>query len=360
MVFWVCRIRPCVELFFIAIAISIGVWVVRVCPRAECTVELIIIGYPVSISIHVPERFLVFVAPVFERVDIGAVFILIVRVCAAFRFYSVCESITVIIIFADLSAIDIRGIADIEAAASAIHSVFALVLQVLFHYQQGYLYKRLPPAVNHVLVALYIAIAAYAFAYFLFEYDRIAIYSQGTYTRQDFIVGLLASVACGAAAPVDWNVYRWMIGREAQQFSGAFFDLLRNNEPHKAYQLTIQSRGRAPFDEKLWESYTNNAERYEELKSFVKIPAVRALLALGDKAEVRYYDTELQGYAQDDEVLKQVYAVTFPAAQGKKTFFARLTLRRGLLPRSRESYWRAEFVEGGVQPVALGGTLKLD
>jgi TRAP transporter 4TM/12TM fusion protein len=68
---------------------------------------------------------------------------------------------------------------------------FALVLQVLFQYQQGYLYKRLPPAVNHVIVGLYIAIAAYAFVYFLFEYDRIAIYSQGTYTRQDFIVGLL-------------------------------------------------------------------------------------------------------------------------------------------------------------------------
>ena len=68
---------------------------------------------------------------------------------------------------------------------------FALVLQVLFLYKQGYLYKRLPPAVNHILVALYIAIAAYAFAYFLFEYERIAIYSQGTYTRHDFIVGLL-------------------------------------------------------------------------------------------------------------------------------------------------------------------------
>jgi len=68
---------------------------------------------------------------------------------------------------------------------------FALALQVLIHYKQGYLYKRLSPAVNHVLVAFYIAIAAYAFVYFLFEYDRIAIYSQGTYTRQDFIVGLL-------------------------------------------------------------------------------------------------------------------------------------------------------------------------
>jgi len=68
---------------------------------------------------------------------------------------------------------------------------FALVLQILLNYKRGYLYKRLPPAANHALVVLYIAINVYAFVYFLFEYERIAIYSQGTYTEQDFIVGLL-------------------------------------------------------------------------------------------------------------------------------------------------------------------------
>ena len=68
---------------------------------------------------------------------------------------------------------------------------FALVLQILLQYKQGYLYKRLSPAANHLLVALYIAINVYAFVYFLFEYERIAIYSQGTLTEQDFIVGLL-------------------------------------------------------------------------------------------------------------------------------------------------------------------------
>ena len=67
----------------------------------------------------------------------------------------------------------------------------ALVLQILIQYKQRYLYPRLPPVVNHVLVVLYIAVAAYTFIYFLSEYDRIAIYSQGTFTEHDFIVGLL-------------------------------------------------------------------------------------------------------------------------------------------------------------------------
>ncbi|MBI2530897.1 MAG: TRAP transporter permease [Deltaproteobacteria bacterium] len=67
----------------------------------------------------------------------------------------------------------------------------ALILQILFLYQEDYLYKWLPPKINHVIVVLYIAIALYAFWHFWWEYERIAIYSQGSYTQQDFVVGLL-------------------------------------------------------------------------------------------------------------------------------------------------------------------------
>jgi TRAP transporter 4TM/12TM fusion protein len=67
----------------------------------------------------------------------------------------------------------------------------ALILQILFMYQHDYLYKWLPPLANHALVAVYVAVALYAFYHFHNEFERIAIYSQGSYTQQDFIVGLL-------------------------------------------------------------------------------------------------------------------------------------------------------------------------
>jgi TRAP transporter 4TM/12TM fusion protein len=67
----------------------------------------------------------------------------------------------------------------------------ALILQVLFMYQQDYLYKWLPPLANHVLVALYIGILLYAFVYFHYEFERIAIYAQGSFSQSDFVVGLL-------------------------------------------------------------------------------------------------------------------------------------------------------------------------
>ncbi len=67
----------------------------------------------------------------------------------------------------------------------------ALALQILIMYQQDYFYRFLPPVLNHVIVAVYVGICAYALVYFLYEYERIAIYAQGTFTRHDFVVGLL-------------------------------------------------------------------------------------------------------------------------------------------------------------------------
>jgi TRAP transporter 4TM/12TM fusion protein len=67
----------------------------------------------------------------------------------------------------------------------------ALALQILIMYQQDYFYRFLPPALNHVIVAVYVGICAYALVYFIYEFERIAIYAQGTFTQHDFVVGLL-------------------------------------------------------------------------------------------------------------------------------------------------------------------------
>jgi len=66
----------------------------------------------------------------------------------------------------------------------------AVLLQVLFLYQQDNLYKWLPPALNQAMVVLYAAICLYAFYYFYMYFEEIAIYRQGSYTTEDFIVGL--------------------------------------------------------------------------------------------------------------------------------------------------------------------------
>lgn len=67
----------------------------------------------------------------------------------------------------------------------------ALILQILFMYQSGPLYARLPAWANRLLVVLYIAVCLYALYYFLRNFEEVAIYRQGSYTRHDFVVGLL-------------------------------------------------------------------------------------------------------------------------------------------------------------------------
>jgi TRAP transporter 4TM/12TM fusion protein len=67
----------------------------------------------------------------------------------------------------------------------------ALMVQILSLHENGYIYKRLPPIANHVLVVIYLAICLFAFYHFVTQFDEIAIWRQGSYTRTDFIMGLL-------------------------------------------------------------------------------------------------------------------------------------------------------------------------
>jgi TRAP transporter 4TM/12TM fusion protein len=86
----------------------------------------------------------------------------------------------------------------------------ALLLQVLFLYQQGSLYKWLPPIFNHLIVAIYIAICFYAFAYFFQYFEEIAIYRQGSYTTEDFIVGLLMFLLVMELSRLAHPILFWM------------------------------------------------------------------------------------------------------------------------------------------------------
>ncbi len=86
----------------------------------------------------------------------------------------------------------------------------ALLLQILFLYQQDFLYKRLPAVVNHVLILFYIGICFYAFYYFYLHYEDIAIWRQGSYTTGDFIVGLLMFLLVMELSRIVHTVLFWV------------------------------------------------------------------------------------------------------------------------------------------------------
>lgn len=180
---------------------------------------------------------------------------------------------------------------------------------------------------------------------------RIARDAPALIGRKAALVGLLLSVFFGAVAMTDWYTYSELLNREARQFATLWFDSLRDREPQKAHQLTRSPATRHPFDEKLWELYFNGSEPREDLKAYLERPEVRTLLALGDKAQVRYYASPSQSQEGGSDNISLVYAVTYPEAKQKKTFFLNLVLERDRFTDSpRRAEWRIVSTEGGVGP----------
>jgi hypothetical protein len=77
---------------------------------------------------------------------------------------------------------------------------------------------------------------------------------------------------------------------------------------------------------------------------------------LGDKATVRFYDTESQWTDGDRDQVYQTFAVTFPDSDGLKTFFIGLLLQRHVDRPTGLAYWQITRSAGGVKPKHLGGT----
>jgi hypothetical protein len=173
--------------------------------------------------------------------------------------------------------------------------------------------------------------------------------------RKLALVGLMLSMLCGAAAPSEWLAHQWIIDAEARRFARVWFEFLRADEPLKAIQLEDHGSVRRPLDDSLAKAYPPGSEARQALLTWVGQPEVRALLALRDRADVRYYDTEERSRAPSEDFVKQVYAVTYDEAGQKKSFFVRLFLERDIVADEGRAYWRVLGCDGGIRPKALGG-----
>jgi len=193
---------------------------------------------------------------------------------------------------------------------------------------------------------------------------RIARSGQPLLGRKAALVGLVLSVGLAAAAPGHWLTYRWLLRREARQFAEAWFDLLGQGQPQKAFQLTRSPDYRQPLDDSLWDYYKENPQQHQALWNYVgnheRRPGddapqlVRTLLALGPAAEVRYFATQGQGRVGGTDTVYQVYAVTYQEGGQPKTFFVGMELRRVLVKPTGRASWQITRADGGVRPLAYG------
>lgn len=174
--------------------------------------------------------------------------------------------------------------------------------------------------------------------------------------RRGALVGLALSIVFGIAGPVDWACYRWQVRREATRFAMQWFELLRNREPHKAFQLRLAAETRSPLDDSLWQVYYEGSDLRQMLEEFLADKTIRTLMALGDSATIRYYDTEAQEGERDSDILDQSFAVTYAGQEGPTTFFVGLRMERSRPRDSDRAFWRIISHRGGIRPRALGGS----
>jgi hypothetical protein len=233
-----------------------------------------------------------------------------------------------------------------ETDAVAYRAVSSLAL--------GGLLLGLLAALGLLLPALWIAAIAGVIVNAM-ALKRIAARWPALVGRKAALVGLTLSAIFFAAVPADWLVYRRLARDEARKCAAIWFDYLRTGQPHKAYEMTLSPTLRDRLDDSLWEFFREGTEERGMLETFVRRPAVCALVALKDKATVRYYDTESQWYERNQDHLYQTYAVTYPDSEGLTTFFVGLVLDRSTESRTGHAYWEITRIEGGVKPKWFGG-----
>lgn len=160
------------------------------------------------------------------------------------------------------------------------------------------------------------------------------------------ITGLILALFLTAAGVAREVTERRLLDHHSRELAVQWFEYLKEDEPEKALELNNSGASRRPLDEKLWDRYLTSKQEYEGLQEFVKKPEVRALLALGEQAEIRHY--ACLGASPGN--VAQVYAVTYSEDDTKKTFFVRIDLARSVFLDAGTSAWRVASTRGPWQP----------
>jgi hypothetical protein len=143
-----------------------------------------------------------------------------------------------------------------------------------------------------------------------------------------------------------------LLARQGRLAADQFVAFLHEGSPEKAALLQMLPDYRPPLDDGLWSYYRNDAKAKEQLQAFVDKPAIRMLLALGDRADVEFYKTNAALAGHRMALVNYVYTVTFTDDDNrKKTILFNVMLERKPTESSELNPWRVkEFAAGSLAP----------
>ena len=203
------------------------------------------------------------------------------------------------------------------------------------------------------LSPLLVAVPVVGLVFSLLALRQIAISEGHVVGRPAAMVGLVLSTICATAIPAQAVGMRWLANRQARPVALAWFKHLAENDPYAAIELTVSPDGRQAPGPSLANYYATDETAHKRLYDFVNEETVRNLLALGDKATVRFYgDAGFGRLSRGRGQVLQFYAVTYreePTAE-PTTFFVQVLLEKTPATPNSPGGWRIVNHKGGVRP----------
>jgi len=190
----------------------------------------------------------------------------------------------------------------------------------------------------------------------IFAWVRIHRFDPPLTGKTAAIIGLVLSLFNSAAGPAHWYVRRTLLVQEARQVAELFLDFLKQNQPHKAHQLSLAAAQRSPLDDNLWTKYAPGTSARKDLEDFLDRREVRAiiLLAKDPRTLVRFFDVEGVWRENDEDRVALSYAVTYVDPQDKKrTFFVEIALNRYSMRTQPVSDWYISNISSLTPPRTL-------
>ena len=161
--------------------------------------------------------------------------------------------------------------------------------------------------------------------------------------------GLCMSLLIISYTPTRYYLHEDAIARQAALFGNDWIKNILAGKPSKA--LAALKHPETRFAEKhLQTFYLKTIEGQQELAQFKDKLLVKSLLRLNGRARSQFYDTESSRVQGSDQIITNVFSVSYlETPLKKKTFFIRLVLKRSVM-KTGNGEWSILRYRGGVRP----------
>jgi hypothetical protein len=154
------------------------------------------------------------------------------------------------------------------------------------------------------------------------------------------LLGLLLAIFFGIAGPARFISRRYYLETRAARFADKFMELLQQNKPLAAFQLTLPAGVRKPLTADQTEPDTKDAKVQKAYTEFLKLATLKSLLEDGQQTKVELSSAILatSDDARDDVIV--YYRIRFPSDSAVKTTNVFMDVARGLAYGSHTEQWQ--------------------